>query len=141
MDNVREKRGSFFRFTPEVDALIESHKGKNEDNRTEFVEDAIKYYCCHLDSEANKGVLSNEVVKAIRSVVKDQFNLHCNILFRIAVELGVHNFLLAQTVKNMTEAKLNVIRQKVTEQVRKNKGFIWIEDVAKDASEIVPVDD
>ena len=65
----------------------------------------------------------------------------CNILFRIAVELGVHNFLLAQTVKNMTEAKLNVIRQKVTEQVRKNKGFIWIEDVAKDASEIVPVDD
>ena len=141
MDNVREKRGSFFRFTPEVDALIESHKGKNEDNRTEFVEDAIKYYCCHLDSEANKGVLSNEVVKAIRSVVKDQFNSLFNILFIIAVELGVHNFLLAQTVKNMTEAKLNVIRQKVTEQVRKNKGFIWIEDVAKDASEIVPVDD
>ena len=67
MDNIREKRGSFFRFTPEVDALIESHKGKNEDNRTEFVEDAIKYYCCHLDSEANKGVLSNEVIKAIRS--------------------------------------------------------------------------
>ena len=141
MDNIREKRGSFFRFTPEVDALIESHKGKNEDNRTEFVEDAIKYYCCHLDSEANKGVLSNEVIKAIRSVVKDQFNRHCNILFRIAVELGVHNFLLAQTVKNMTEAKLNVIRQKVTEQVRKNKGFIWIEDAAKDASEIVLVDD
>ena len=129
MDKTREKRGAFFRFTPEVDALIESHKGKNEDNRTEFVEDAIKYYCCHLDSEANKGVLSKEVIKAIYSVVRDQFNRFAHMLYKIAVELGVHNFLLAQTIPNMTESKLNAIRQKVSEQVRKNKGFIWIDDV------------
>ena len=132
MPNSREKRGSFFRFSPEVDALIESHKSKNEDNRTEFVEDAIKYYCCHIDSESNKGVLSNEVIKAIRSVVKDQFNRHSSILFRIAVELGVHNYLLGQTVEDMSEAKLKVIKQKVTDQVRRNKGFIWIDDSVVD---------
>ena len=142
MDNVREKRGSFFRFTPEVDALIESHKGKNEDNRTEFVEDAIKYYCCHLDSESNKGVLSKEVIKAIYSVVKDQFNRFAHMLYKIAVELGVHNFLLAQTIPNMTESKLKAIRQKVSEQVRKNKGFIWIDDVVdEDAGITERVDD
>lgn len=132
MAKTREKRGSFFRFTPEVDALIESHKGKNEDNRTEFVQDAVKYYCCHLDSESNKGVLSNEVIKAIRAVVKDLFNRHSNMLFRIAVELGVHNYLFAQILPNMNESKLKIIRQQVTEQVRKNKGFIWIEDVASE---------
>ena len=142
MNNIREKRGSFFRFTPEVDALIESHKCKNEDNRTECVEDAIKYYCCHLDSDSNKGVLSKEVIKAIYSVVRDQFNRFAHILYKIAVELGVHNFLLAQTIPNMTESKLRVIRQKVSEQVRKNKGFIWIDDVVdEDAGNTERIED
>ena len=57
-------------------------------------------------------------------------------LYKIAVELGVHNFLLAQTIPNMTESKLRVIRQKVSEQVRKNKGFIWIDDVVDEDNSI-----
>ena len=130
MNNIREKRGSFFRFTPEVDALIESHKCKNEDNRTEFVEDAIKYYCCHLDSDSNKGVLSKEVIKAIYSVVRDQFNRFAHILYKIAVELGALTHMLA-AANDVDDATLYKLRLMCSDEVKRINGIINFEKAVR----------
>ena len=125
MSKSREKRGAYFRFKPEVDALIGSHKDKNEDNRTEFVEDAIRYYCCHLDSESNRGVLSE-------GVVTNQFNRLSYMLFKLAEEMSVNNYLHASENPKLSEADYNNLRIYVRDKIRKTHGWIKLEDAIHD---------
>ena len=132
VSKFREKRGAYFRFKPEVDALIESHKDKNEDNRTEFVEDAIRYYCCHLDSESNRGVLSSEVIQAIEGVVTNQFNRLSYMLFKLAEEMSVNNYLHASENPKLSEADYNNLRIYVRDKIRKTHGWIKLEDAIHD---------
>ena len=132
MSKSREKRGAYFRFKPEVDALIESHKERNEDSRTEFVEDAIRYYCCHLDSESNRGVLSNEVIQAIEGVVTNQFNRLSYMLFKLAEEMSVNNYLHASENPKLSEADYNNLRIYVRDKIRKTHGWIKLEDAIHD---------
>lgn len=132
MPKSREKRGAYFRFKSEVDALIESHKDRNEDNRTEFVEDAIRYYCCHLDSESNRGVLSSEVIQAIESVITNQFNRLSYMLFKLAEEMSVNNYLHASENPKLSEADYNNLRIYVRDKIRKTHGWVKLEDAIHD---------
>lgn len=100
--------------------------------RSEFVRTAIREYCCELDSNSNREILGQEVMRVCKAAVKDSENRLCNYLFKMAGEMGLLSYLVGADLINMTDEEINQCRRKVFEVVRRERGMIKLENVVKE---------
>ena len=67
-----KKRDFTFYLTPETSEKIDAHRIlEGKVSRSEFVETAINFYCGVMDANENRAFLGDEIIKAMRAIVKD----------------------------------------------------------------------
>ena len=70
MDN--QKRDYTFYLPPETSAKIDAHRClEGKMTRSEFVDKAINFYCGVLDADNDRTFLGDEIIKAMKAIVKD----------------------------------------------------------------------
>lgn len=127
---IKEKYGFYLR--PETTELIDSHlELSQQKSRSAFVDEAIQHYCCYLDTDHNR-VLGVEIIRVIRDTIIDQINRVAHMLFKIAVEMSVNNYLRASENPRLTEADYIRLREYAADQVRRNRGWISLESALDD---------
>jgi len=128
-----ERKVYGFRLDPNIAKMIDSHiKTADRRYRSEFIDEAIKYYCAHLDTEVNKSVLTDEMFRMIKACSKDSENRICTYFFKNVVELGVLSKMLGAALLEYTPEELKNVRQSVLDRVRKTHGIIYLEDVIEE---------
>ena len=129
--NKEEKKcGFYFWLKPEINEMINSHiEDADKHSRSAFVEEAIKYYSAVIDGDKNKDVLIDKLSLLYKSTLKNTENRMANILFKIAGEISILNYLIGPTMINMTESEMQNLRNYAYDKVRKSHGFISIENV------------
>ena len=127
---IKEKYGFYLR--PETTELIDSHlELSQQKSRSAFVDEAIQHYCCYLDTDHNR-ILGVEIIRVIRDTIIDQINRVAHMLFKIAVEMSVNNYLRASENPRLKEADYIRLREYAADQVRKNRGWISLESALDD---------
>ena len=127
------KQGFYFWLRPETNKLLDTHiDTADKRSRSDFVDEAIKYYCAHLDTEVNKSVLTDEMFRMIKACSKDSENRICTYFFKNVVELGVLSKMLGAALLEYTPEELKNVRQSVLDRVRKTHGIIYLEDVIEE---------
>lgn len=131
--NEANKKGFYFYLKPEVNKLIDTHiLTADTRSRSDFLSEAIKYYCCYLDSDANKDVLSNEIVEQLQAVIQNSENRIAHCIFKLAGECGVATYLAAAQVLEMNDLEIQACRNRAFDRVRKQQGFIRLEDATEE---------
>lgn len=122
-----EKVKKTYAFHPEVAQLIETHKYEHRGREIDFVSQAIRNYCAEIDGEKSLDVLCRHIDRLVDAKIENQSNRWSHILFKIAVEMGIINHMLAAGYVNLTDAEMRYIRNQCTNNVRKSRGFILFE--------------
>lgn len=131
-----KKQGYYFWLKPGTSEMITAHvDAADTRNRSQFVDAAIRHYCCVLDAESNKDLLSDEVLRVMKASVKDSENHIASMLFKISGELSLQNYLLGVMGLELTEKEIQAYRNLAYDKVRKQHGFIKLEDVLQDFEE------
>lgn len=86
-----KKQGYYFWLKPGTSEMITAHvDAADTRSRSQFVDAAIRHYCCVLDAESNKDLLSDEVLRVVKASVKDSEN-HIARAFELGKELNDTN--------------------------------------------------
>lgn len=114
---------------PSTKKLIESHLGSaNCSSQSEFVENAIRFYCGYLDNNTKESVdyIAPVIKSIIDAIILGSEQRISRILFKLAVEVGANTHLIAATndIDDETMAKL---RSMCTDEVRRINGIINFE--------------
>ena len=116
----KRKKGHYFYLSDKANTLIDSHIAQTSaKSRSDFVCDAIDFYCCELDSDNHRNVITTEMSRVIRDNIKNLENHLAHILFKLAVEQA---------------------KSAAYDIVRRNNGFISFEDAIADARSIAESD-
>lgn len=134
-------KGCYFYLTDKTAQMITANMTTADARtRSEFVEKAIEQYCCSLNAETSKDILSYEVTRAIKAAVKDSECRLCNYLFKLCGEMGLLSYLVGADLINMTDEEINQCRRKAFDVVRRERGMLKLEDVVKDERAIAESD-
>ena len=112
---------------PGTKELVKNHL--KQDNASEFIEDAIRYYCGHLDSTTPEATtfLSSAVHTIIDGCLKGSEQRISRLLFKVAVEIAKLCNVLAVT-NDIEEETLDNLQAYCVNEVRKINGIIQFED-------------
>ena len=116
-----------FRLLPETNQFIEDHKYMTNGDRSAFVSEAVRRYCAEIDGERSLDVLCERMYKIISAEAESHSSRMAHLLFKIAVELAIHNHLLAAGYADLTDSEMRHIRNRAIETVRKSHGFLLFE--------------
>lgn len=116
-----------FMLQADVNQMIEDHKYLKDDDRSAFVTEAVRRYCAELDGERNLDVLCDRMYKIVSAEADCQSNRMANMLFKIAVELAILNYMIGAGYVNLDDDEMRYIRSKAINTVRKSHGFFSFE--------------
>ena len=125
-DCPRTRRG--FRLHPEVLEMVERRKASGEyETYSDFVEDAIVFYNGVLDADENRAFLGDEIVKAMRVIVKDMEGRIFSHFRSQDISLSMLAVLFAANLSGMQKEEIESLRRDAVEYVDDNfraKSFV-----------------
>lgn len=138
----KTKKGYYFWLSENAEKQIDSHLPLTAaKSRSEFVCDAIEFYCCEMDSDNHRNVITSEMSRVVRDNIGSLESHLAHIMFKLAVEQANINLLLADKLFDMTDEEIRAYRNNAYDIVRKNNGFISFECAVDDARELSESDD
>ncbi len=122
---------------PETWEMIEQHRDRDvRQSISQFINAAVKHYCCSMDAETHKEILTRELTNAIRFNIKDSENHIAATLFKLAGEVATLNLLIADQVFDLDKNAIRAYRNDGYDAVRKRHGLFTFEDAVEDARSI-----
>ena len=125
-DCPRTRRG--FRLHPEVLEMVERRKASGEyETYSDFVEDAIVFYNGVLDADENRAFLGDEIIKAMRVIVKDMEGRIFSHFRSQDISLSMLAVLFAANLSGMQKEEIESLRRDAVEYVDDNfraKSFV-----------------
>ena len=125
-DCPRTRRG--FRLHPEVLEMVERRKASGEyETYSDFVEDAIVFYNGVLDADENRVFLGDEIIKAMRVIVKDMEGRIFSHFRSQDISLSMLAVLFAANLSGMQKEEIESLRRDAVEYVDDNfraKSFV-----------------
>ena len=102
-----------FWLKPEVNSLIDSHL--NGDSRSDFVEQAVRHYCGVLDTEGNQSFLGDEILRSMRTIIRDTEGRIFSHLRSLDISQSmiaelIASYLQELTPKEIADMKKNAVR-------------------------------
>lgn len=129
----KNSKGYYVYFSDDANKMINSHLDfSNKRSRSQFVEEAVKRYCCDLDAQTHRNVLTEETERIMDAKIQNLGNRMARINFKLAVELAVMAQLFADYHTSFDKDQISVIRSAAMNNVRKSSGFFTIEDAFED---------
>lgn len=129
----KNSKGYYVYFSDETNQMINTHLDfSNKRSRSQFIEEAVKRYCCDLDAQTHRNVLTEETERIMDAKIQNLGNRMAHINFKLAVELAVMAQLFADYHTSFDKDQISVIRAAAMNNVRKSSGFFTIEDAFED---------
>ena len=110
-----------------VDVFIKKHSYRS---RNEFFETAAKNLIADSTLKSSNDILSDKLAKAIENVSEENAKAISKGLFRYAVQLEMLMRIIAKT-NRFTDDELDDMRREAVNNVRRTRGKIKLEDIAK----------
>ena len=130
MDSEDKQRVSLYldkQTVKTVDVFIKKH---GYHSRNEFFEMAAKNLIADSSLKSVEDIMSNKLAKAIKNVSEDNAKAISKGLFRYAVQLEMMMRVIAKT-NLFTDDELEDMRREAVNNVRRTRGKIKLEDIAK----------
>lgn len=99
-------------------------------NRTELIEDALRFYLGFLTSQKAEDYLLQSLSSVMAGTVQDSENRIARMEFKIAVELSKLSQVIAYT-HDVDEEALHKLHLKCLEEVKRINGAVTFEDAYK----------
>ena len=124
--------------------MIDSHRDSDvRQSIAGFIDAAVKHYCCTMDSDTHKEILSEELIRVIRDNIKNAENHIASTLFKMAGEQAVLSLLFAdRIVGDIDRDELRAYRNDAYNAIRRLHGVFMFDDALDNAeAEIESEDD
>ena len=123
-----KKRDFTLYLTPETSEKIDAHRIlEGKVSRSEFVETAVNFYCGVMDANENRVFLGDEIIKAMRVIVKDMEGRIFSHFRSQDISLSMLAILFAANLANMSKEEIAQVRKEAVEYVDDNfraKSFV-----------------
>ncbi len=123
-----KKRDYTFYLTPETSEKIDAHRIlEGKVSRSEFVETAVNFYCGVMDANENRAFLGDEIIKAVRAIVKDAEGRIFSHFRSQDISLSMLAVLFAGNLVGMDKDEIDDMRKTPVEYVDENfraKSFV-----------------
>lgn len=123
-----QKRDYTFYLPPETSVKIDAHRNlEGKTTRSEFVDKAVNFYCGVLDADENRAFLGDEIIKAMRVIVKDTEGKIFSHLRSQDISLSMLAVLFAGNLIGMDKEEIEEMRKTAVEYVDDNfraKSFV-----------------
>ena len=130
MDSENKQRVSLYldkQTVKTVDVFIKKH---SLHSRNEFFERAVENLIADEAIKTGGDVMSEKLAKAVENVSEDKAKAISKGLFRYAVQLEMLMRVIAKT-NHFTDDELEEMRREAVNNVRRTRGRIKLEDIAK----------
>ena len=123
-----KKRDYTFYLTPETSEKIDAHRIlEGKVSRSEFVETAVNFYCGVMDANENRAFLGDEIIKAMRAIVKDAEGRIFSHFRSQDISMSMLAVLFAGNLVGMDKDEIDDMRKTAVEYVDENfraKSFV-----------------
>ncbi len=99
----------------------------NATSKTDFVRKAVEFYIGYLRQQKNINYLAPMLAGAIKSEVRSLGKDVCEMLFKLAVEMGINSNITA-AVNDIEDESLENIRRNVAQEIARVNGILTFED-------------
>ena len=100
-------------------------------SRSEFIEQAIRYYVGYLTANDDTSYLPIAMLSNMKSIVAESENKISRIIFKVAVELGMIQNAFAYSHQDITSESLARLRESVEDVVKSTNGILKLEDAVE----------
>ena len=128
---MKEKKQKFALWVyPSTMETIERYLEKSEcRSKSDFIEKAILFYAAFLAAQNYQNYIPNVVVSCMKGTPGSFERRTSNILFKVAVELSMMNFILA-SAHRVSKTTMENLRNICIREVRSYNSSITLEDTA-----------
>ena len=130
MDSENKQRVSLYLDKQTVKTADVFIKKKGLHSRNEFFERAVENLIADEAIKTGGDVMSEKLAKAVENVSEDNAKAISKGLFRYAVQLEMLMRVIAKT-NHFTDDELEEMRREAVNNVRRTRGKIKLEDIAK----------
>ena len=118
--------------------MIDSHRDTDvRQSIAGFIDAAVKHYCCTMDSDTHKEILSEELIRVIHDIIKNAENHIASTLFKMAGEQAVLNLLIAdRLIGEIDHEGISEYRNDAYNTIRKWHGVFTFDDAMDNAESI-----
>ena len=113
-----------------LDLVDENFEKDNCLSKSEFIENAIRFYVSYLSSNTNIPYLSTVVMSTMESLLKENTNRLSKLLFKLAVELAITMNVVASN-QGVDKEVLNTLRGECIKEVKKTNGIFTFDEADK----------
>ena len=110
-----------------LDLVTEYFEKDNCFSKSEFIENAIRFYVSYLSSDTNIPYLSTVVMSTMDSLLKENTNRLSKLLFKLAVELAITMNVVASN-QGVDKEVLNSLRGECIKEVKKTNGIFTFDE-------------
>ena len=110
-----------------LDLVDEYFEKDNCFSKSEFIENAIRFYVSYLSSDTNIPYLSTVVMSTMDSLLKENTNRLSKLLFKLAVELAITMNVVAAN-QGVDKEVLNSLRSECIKEVKKTNGIFTFDE-------------
>ena len=110
-----------------LDLVDENFEKDNCLSKSEFIENAIRFYVSYLSSNTNIPYLSTVVMSTMESLLKENTNRLSKLLFKLAVELAITMNVVASN-QGVDKEVLNTLRGECIKEVKKTNGVFTFDE-------------
>jgi len=127
MNNENKKRYAF-NMTPSKDNKIKTAMIlSGTKNRSHFINEAIDFYISYLYAEQSVDCLSPIINRSLKNVIAGTEKNMCEMLFKLAVEMGVLTDILSGEY-DFSQEQIDEIRKHIAQSVAETNGIIKFGD-------------
>ena len=110
-----------------LDLVDENFEKDNCLSKSEFIENAIRFYVSYLSSNTNIPYLSTAVMSTMEALLKENTNRLSKLLFKLAVELAITMNVVAAN-QGVDKEVLNSLRGECIKEVKKTNGIFTFDE-------------
>lgn len=110
-----------------LDLVDEYFEKDNCFSKSEFIENAIRFYVSYLSSDTNIPYLSTVVMSTMDSLLKENTNRLSKLIFKLAVELAITMNVVAAN-QGVDKEVLNTLRGECIKEVKKTNGIFTFDE-------------
>lgn len=96
-------------------------------SKSEFIENAIRFYVSYLSSDTNIPYLSTVVMSTMDSLLKENTNRLSKLIFKLAVELAITMNVVAAN-QGVDKEVLKSLRGECIKEVKKTNGIFTFDE-------------
>ena len=110
-----------------LDLVDEYFEKDNCFSKSEFIENAIRFYVSYLSSDTNIPYLSTVVMSTMDSLLKENTNRLSKLIFKLAVELAITMNVVAAN-QGVDKEVLKSLRGECIKEVKKTNGIFTFDE-------------